>query len=105
MLIETVDHMSKLEWQLTTFMVRDEYGTWVPVAFMLRDMPDTELMKMAFSQIRTWCADQWPLRYIISDGSMGGQDVANTIFEDQDGTVKHYLSVMHSERSLVQHFR
>lgn len=103
-LTETADQMSRLQWRLTSFTIRDEYGSWVPAAFFLRDSLDTELMKMAFSQLRTWCADQWPLRYIISDGSMGGQDVANSIFEGQDRKVTHYFSTIHSERLLRQYF-
>ena len=108
MLIQTANNMNQLKWRLTTFMMRDEYGSWIPAVFFVRDCEDFELIAMAFDQIKTWCGDKWPLRYIISDGTMGGQEGANWIFGDEAEKdrreVTQFFCTVHSERVIRQYF-
>lgn len=83
MLIQSAKNMNHLDWRLTSFIIRDEYGTWIPAVFFLQHLEDIDLTDMVFEQVKTWCGDKWPLRYIVSDGTMGWQDAANRIFRGE----------------------
>lgn len=66
-LLDATHNTNKLKWLLYTAMVRDEQGSWIPVAHLLASGEDSAILASALVQIKQWCQGSWLLRYILTD--------------------------------------
>ena len=66
-LIDSTHKTNQLEWKLFTLMIRDQYGSWRPVAHGLLSHEFGELIAELLLVLKRWT--NWKLRYILSDDS------------------------------------
>lgn len=106
-LMDSTHKTNKLAWLLTTLMIRDEYKSWVPAAFILHDAGDSDILAEALIQVKRWCCHRWLLRYMLTDDSAAEQAAVKKAFQGlQHGEqeVTHILCITHSIRTLKRHF-
>src|SRR4051812_23984277 len=96
-----------LGWLLYTILVRDQYGSWIPVYHFLTKHGDGDIVQLCLSTVRKWVYQHtkknWLLRYILTDDSAVEQKAVQRAFpglQAGEQEVTHLLCVVHSERTL-----
>lgn len=96
-----------LGWLLYTISVRNNEGSWLPVAHFLTKEQDGDIIAASLIQIKQWCVEAtgkpWDLRYFLTDDSAAEQKAMRIAFrclEAGETEVQHFLCQVHSERTL-----
>jgi MULE transposase domain len=91
--------------RLFTFMVRNEYGIWIPCAHALVENERADILTECMRTIKLWCRGNWPLRYALTDDSATERLAVRQAFPGVDGgetNVTHLLCTVHSSRTLMR---
>jgi hypothetical protein len=105
--MDSTHNTNKLKWYLSTLMVRDNYYSWIPAAFLLHNNMDSDIIAAALIQIKRWCGMHWLLCYILIDDSASKQAGVKKAFYGLNAgkqEVTHLLCIIHSDRTLKHHF-
>jgi len=87
-------------------MVRDEFGSWIPAVHLLSAHEDSDILKGALQQLKTWCMGGWNLRYMLTDDSAAEQAAVKKAFlglKAGKQEVDHLLCRVHSNRTLQRY--
>src|SRR5438034_9947387 len=82
--------------------VRDEQGSWCPVAHILTAREDSDITAEGLKVLKKWCGGCWHLRYMLTDDSAGEQCAVRKAFpglEAGELEPTHFLCRVHSERA------
>lgn len=52
-LMDSIHQTNKLFWLLYTLMVRDEYGSWIPSAYIITARKDSDIVTAGLDQVST----------------------------------------------------
>lgn len=87
---------------LYTLLVRDEFGSWVPVAHFFTKLLEAGIIVDCLQKIRSWCGEEggWNLRYFLTDDSAAEQKGFHEAFKGIEPPVKCLLCSVHSRRTL-----
>jgi hypothetical protein len=98
-----------LSWQLYTIMVRDPYGSWLPVGHFLTAKGDGDVVGEALATVEQWVPthlgsnSSWPARWFLTDDSAVEQKAVRRAFTPLGSTlcsVGYLLCSLQSERTL-----
>jgi len=98
------DSTHKLDrWKHNMFsFLRDEQGTWIPVAHYVVGRENGETLSGALRCFKIWCPG-WTPRYVMTDDSSIGRKVVRLAFPGPsigEQGVSHLLCTVHSESTL-----
>ncbi|KAI9796654.1 MAG: hypothetical protein M1835_003450, partial [Candelina submexicana] len=104
-LMDSTHDTNWLGWYLYTTLVRDEHGSWRPVAHIFTEKEDGDVLAAALQVLKQWCGGSggWNLRYILTDDSASEQRAFSLAFpglEAGETAVTHLLCLFHSEQTL-----
>ena len=96
---------NKWEFNMFSFLVRNEYGQWIPSAHCVVERENSEVLSHAMKVIKAW--SRWKPRYVITDDSSIEQLAVRLAFPGLEGgeqEVGHLLCTVHSMRTLKRRF-
>jgi hypothetical protein len=106
--MDSTHQTNHLEWYLYNLCVRDEQGSWCPVAHILTAREDSDITAEGLRVLKKWCGGCWHLRYMLTDDSAGEQCAVRKAFPGLEvGELEptHFLCKVHSERTLQRNFK
>ena len=68
--MDSTHQTNHLEWYLYNICVRDEQGSWCPVAHILTAREDSDITAEGLKVLKKWCGGCWHLRYMNCIGHM-----------------------------------
>lgn len=94
-------------YNLFTFMCRNEAAIWVPGAHCLVERENSDILALALRTIYEWTNKSWKMQYPLTDNSAIEKAAVRKAFDTEDHSfVKcHLLCTVHSERTLARRFR
>jgi Zinc finger SWIM domain-containing protein 1/3, RNaseH-like domain len=91
--------------RLFTFMVRNEYGVWIPCAHSLVENERADILTECMKRINLWCGGHWRMKYALTDDSATERLAVKQAFAGANGeetNVTHLLCTVHSSRTLMR---
>jgi hypothetical protein len=104
-LMDATHDSNWLGWLLYTLMVRDDWGSWIPVAHFLAEKEDGDIIVRCLQELKRWCGGRrgWIPRYFLTDDSATEQRAVRESFrglEEGETEVTHLLCQFHSEKTI-----
>lgn len=109
-LFDSSHKLNTYNYNVFTFMCRDEYGIWVPGAHALVECENSDILCIALQRIKFWTSGQWKMVYALTDDSAVEQRAVKNAFptavdpDTKNHFKKHFLCTVHSERTLKRRF-
>lgn len=93
------------DYNLFTFMCRNEAVIWVPGANCLVEKENSNILATALRKIYEWSGFQWKMEYPLTDNSAIEKAAVRKAFGGEGHIKQHLLCTVHSERTLRRRFR
>ncbi|KAG0634360.1 hypothetical protein HOY80DRAFT_1005215 [Tuber brumale] len=107
-LFDSSHKLNFFNYNLFSFLYRDEYGVWVPGAHCLVESEGSDILSAAIKKIKYWSNGRWQMVYALTDDSaveQRGVRLALPAISSPDGHFRaHLLCTVHSERTLSRKF-
>jgi len=97
-----------LRWYLYTIMIQNKFESWISVIHLLFAHKNSDILKKALQQLKTWCIRRWNLHYILTDDSAAEQATVKKAFLElkaEKQKVNHLLCRVHSNCTLQRYIK
>jgi len=101
-LFDSTHKLDRWKHNMFSFLVRDEQGTWIPVAHCVVGRENGETLSGALRCFKIWCPG-WTPRYVMTDDSSIEQKAVGLAFPGLsmgEQEVSHLLRTVYSEGTL-----
>ena len=107
-LFDSSHKLNFFNYNLFSFLCRDQYGVWVPGAHCLVESEGSDILSAAIKTIKYWSNDRWQMAYALTDDSAAEQRGVRLALPPLDSPNGHFrahlLCTVHSERTLSRRF-
>lgn len=104
-IFDSTHKMNLHNYNLFTFMCRDEHGIWVPGAHCLVENENSDILAEGMRRIYRWTGNKWKMQYPLTDNSSIEKSAVKKAFLEEGHVKTHLLCTVHSERTLSRNFR
>ncbi len=98
--------INALRWYLYTMMVQNKFKSWISAVHLLFAYENSNILKKALQQLKTWCMRGWNLCYMLTDDSAAKQTTVKKAFlklKAEKQKVNHLLCRVHSNCTLQRY--
>jgi len=95
-----------LRWYLYTMMIQNKFESWISAVHLLFAHKNSDILKRALQQLKTWCMREWNLCYMLTDDSAAKQVTVKKAFlklKAKKQKVNHLLYKVHSNHILQRY--
>jgi hypothetical protein len=92
-------------YNLFTFMCRNQSAIWIPGAYCLLEVENSDILSTALQYIYRWNNSTWKMHYPLTDNSAIEKAAVKKAFGAEGHIKTHLLCTVHSERTLSRRFR
>ena len=98
--------INALRWYLYTMMIQNKFKSWISAVHLLFAHENSDILKRALQQLKTWCIKEWNLCYMLTDDSAAEQAAVKKAFlklKAEKQKVNHLLCRVHSNHILQRY--